>query len=75
MKKEEFENRYAERSGVTVDWLREHDQIALPCDCGESSCEGWQMAHLTPRSADFCPVCGAEVVKSKSKVSVGRTRG
>ena len=46
MTKDEFEKGYAERSNVTVDWLHEHDQFAIPCDCGESECRGWQMIHL-----------------------------
>jgi hypothetical protein len=46
MTREEFENGYAERSGVTVEWLKEHGREARPCDCGEEGCEGWQMAHI-----------------------------
>jgi hypothetical protein len=37
---------YAERSGVTVDFLREHGREVRACDCGEPDCEGWQMAHV-----------------------------
>ena len=43
---EEFVAAYAERSGVTVDWLRQHGQEVRPCDCGDEMCEGWQMAHV-----------------------------
>lgn len=43
MTKDEFEKGYAERSGVTVDWLHDHGQFGAPCDCGESGCRGWQM--------------------------------
>ena len=39
---EEFERQYAERSGVTVDWLRALGRIVAPCDCGEEGYEGWQ---------------------------------
>jgi hypothetical protein len=39
---EEFERAYAERSGVTVEWLREQGRVARPCHCGEPGCEGWQ---------------------------------
>jgi len=35
MNKEEFEQGYAARSGVTVEWLQEHHLQAYPCDCGE----------------------------------------
>ena len=45
--KEEFEQGYAERSGVTVEWLHAHDQQAVPCDCGEPGCLGWQMVSTT----------------------------
>ncbi len=43
MTKEEFEEGYAERSGVTVKWLRDQGQIAAPCSCGDDTCQGWQM--------------------------------
>jgi len=39
---EEFERAYAERGGVTVEWLREQGRIVATCDCGEDECEGWQ---------------------------------
>ena len=42
MTAEEFERDYAERSGVTVEWLREHRTVR-PCDCDYEKCEGWQM--------------------------------
>jgi hypothetical protein len=59
MTKDEFEQMYAEKSGVSVEWLHEHDRIGLPCSCGEGGCEGWQMAHLTKRALNFA-VCSAE---------------
>jgi len=43
--RDEFERRYAERSGITVAELYALGRYALPCDCGEPGCEGWQMAH------------------------------
>ena len=43
MTREEFEKEYAERSDVTLDWLRAHDQVAVPCDCDKEGCQGWQM--------------------------------
>lgn len=39
---DEFERAYAERSGVTVEWLRKQGLTVRPCDCGEEGCEGWQ---------------------------------
>ena len=41
----EFEEGYAQRSEVTVEWLHEHGRYGVPCDCGEELCEGWQMLH------------------------------
>lgn len=43
MSKEEFESAYAARSKVTVEWLHSIGRWAMPCDCGEPDCEGWQM--------------------------------
>ena len=45
MTKDEFERQYAERSGATVEWLHDEGLSAIPCDCGEAGCEGWQMIH------------------------------
>ena len=38
----QFEREYAERSGVTVEWLRAHGRVVRRCRCGEEGCEGWQ---------------------------------
>ena len=38
-----FEKAYAERSGVTVEWLHQQGQFAAPCDCGETGCKDWKM--------------------------------
>ena len=46
MTEQEFAEGYASKSGVTVEWLREHGMEARPCDCGEDGCKGWQMAHI-----------------------------
>ncbi len=43
--REEFESAYANRSGVTVDWLRERRHI-VKCDCDEAECEGWACVPL-----------------------------
>jgi hypothetical protein len=42
--RESFEAAYAAASGVTTDWLHEHGRRAVPCQCGDSICVGWQMA-------------------------------
>ena len=39
---EDFERQYAERSGITVEHLRELGRVVRPCDCGEENCRGWQ---------------------------------
>ena len=44
--KQEFAEAYAQRSGVTAKWLKEHGREARSCDCEEGGCEGWQMAHI-----------------------------
>jgi len=36
-----FEREYAERSGVSVEWLRRRLTVRR-CRCGEQVCEGWQ---------------------------------
>lgn len=38
---EEFEKKYASRSGLTVDRLRELGRVVVPCGCGEDDCQGW----------------------------------
>ena len=43
MTKDEFESLYAERSHVTVEWLHKKEQLAIPCECGQEGCKGWQM--------------------------------
>lgn len=48
----EFAEAYAARTGVTVEWLREHGREVRPCDCGEDICEGWRMAHVRYEEED-----------------------
>lgn len=40
MSKEEFEKSYCEKSHITIAEYKEHF-ITLPCNCGDSSCQGW----------------------------------
>lgn len=42
MTKQEFEKQYAQNSGETVEGIREFYK-AVPCNCGDDICEGWQM--------------------------------
>lgn len=46
MTRDEFAKAYADRSGLTVESLRELGREARPCDCGEEGCEGWQMVNV-----------------------------
>lgn len=39
---DEFERGYAERSGITVERLRELGRVVRPCACQEDGCPGWQ---------------------------------
>lgn len=32
---------------MTVDQLRDFGYKAIPCDCGEEGCHGWQMIHVS----------------------------
>lgn len=41
--KEQFVAAYAQRSGMTVERLRELNQEVRPCDCGDEQCQGWQL--------------------------------
>ncbi len=52
MTKGEFEQGYAQRSGITVARLHELGRYAVPCDCGHEDCKGWQMKHRTLLSYD-----------------------
>ncbi|EFJ2109291.1 hypothetical protein [Escherichia coli] len=40
MSKGEFVSGYCERSGITEEEFYLHGD-AVPCDCGESCCDGW----------------------------------
>lgn len=42
---EEFEQQYAERSGVTVAFLHEYGRYGERCNCGEEGCQGFQMTN------------------------------
>ena len=61
--REEFEWAYAERSGVTVQWLHEHGRVAVSCECGQDLCNGWAMAH----TLDTDQVLPADWVHSTTK--------
>ena len=42
---EKFEQEYAERSGVTVEWLHVNGRRGAQCHCGDGMCDGFQMTH------------------------------
>lgn len=42
MTAEQFEQEYAARSGVSVEWLRAQGRVVATCDCDEPDCEGFQ---------------------------------
>lgn len=46
--REQFIERYTEGRGSTE--LNSRGRYAIPCECGENGCSGWQMAH--PRSVE-----------------------
>jgi hypothetical protein len=56
--REAFIKRYAKNSGVDKDSIKhwgifcaaDHKRYALPCNCGDESCDGWGML-----SADSIP--------------------
>ncbi len=41
--KEEFEQGYADRSGMTLQKLLELGGHGEPCECDYEKCRGWQM--------------------------------
>lgn len=49
MTKEEFVAQYCKRSGVTKEFIGQYKD-ALPCACGDESCEGWAMVGRDPGS-------------------------
>jgi hypothetical protein len=61
MTKDEFEQAYAKRSGITLEQLREINREARPCDCGDELCQGWQMVNVKDEQAfsDFMKQTGA----------------
>ena len=43
MDKQEFEEYYARKTGVTVEWLHKNQLYASPCNCTHPNCKGWYM--------------------------------
>jgi hypothetical protein len=43
--KEEFELQYVEGNLKLLAELKKRGRGAIPCDCGEEFCQGWQMAY------------------------------
>jgi len=55
MTKDEFEEEYAKRSKVTIEWLHNHNLFGVPCDCGENGCMGWQMKRIITPNKQINP--------------------
>jgi hypothetical protein len=70
MTKHEFETGYAKRSNVTVKWLYEKGYGAVPCDCGEGSCAGWQMVNLRDWAEDQAVLFGRAMGNMTKTVEV-----
>lgn len=52
--RDEFERAYAERSGMTVEQLRELGRVVVRCWCHEPECDGW--ASVSAEAAiDYAP--------------------
>lgn len=52
----EFERGYAERSGITVKHGYELGLFpAVPCTCGDESCEGWRRRYSDDGPASAAP--------------------
>ena len=45
MTRDEFIDGYCARSNITRAQMKEFGFMAVPCDCGEESCQGWAMIH------------------------------
>lgn len=56
MTKEEFETNYAHRSGMFVEDLRALGLFAIPCDCENEGCKGWQMVSQVQLDVRHSPI-------------------
>ncbi len=45
MTRDEFVDYWTANAGIALEKLKASGHIALPCDCGECSCKGWQMTN------------------------------
>lgn len=57
MTREEFIEGYCGRSKASWAWLSVRRE-AIPCDCEEPECRGWQMAHVKRELNARCDRCG-----------------
>ena len=69
MNREQFERGYAKRGMVTVEWLHQNGRCAVPCDCGDRTCLGWQMVYAFD---DLSPSSVRLPNKVRLRRSVGR---
>lgn len=61
MTREEFEQGYAERSGMAVEKLRSYGQHVEPCDCDYEGCQGWQMVSPSNIPAEYRDLMDSKV--------------
>lgn len=47
----DFEKKYADDSGMTIEQLHGNGLFAVRCHCGDSGCKGWKIVHRS--SAEF----------------------
>ena len=52
MTREEFETSYREKCWMTVEDFQKLKGRAIPCDCGEPGCRGWQMTFMNCMSEE-----------------------
>ena len=73
MTKDEFEQRYANGSGIPLARLKELGFEAQPCDCEEGTCQGWKAMFTDPgRGRQVIPDNTMYFVPPKSSPEVQR---
>lgn len=70
---DEFEQRYTKSNSDTLAMLRKHGRYAIPCDCGDGTCQGWQMVNIhtaEPREVGLIVTAYPEVAAKIDPASV-----
>lgn len=55
--KEQFEIRYAHVSNKSIEEIKEMGLTAVPCDCEQEGCMGWQMKRMSFE----CSLCNESI--------------